>query len=84
MSEDPTPYNSTATSSGEKDSCSDPMAGGKSPLLVWIDCKVESTPNKREHWTKTQSRNQKQKSAVRKALAGLRPPEVPGESKATR
>lgn len=84
MSEEQAPYNSTRTYSGEKDSSSDLMAGGKNPLLVWIDCKVESTPNKREHWTKTQKRNQSQKVAVRKALAGLRPPEVPGESKATR
>ena len=84
MSENQTPYNSTRTSSGKKDSSSDPMAGGKNPLLVWIDCKVQSTPNKREHWTKTQSRNRSQKLAVKKALAGLNPPVVPGESKATR
>jgi hypothetical protein len=84
MSENQAPYNSTRTSSGEKDSSSDLMAGGKNPLLVWIDCKVESTPNRREHWTKTRSRNRSQKLAVRKVLAGLNPPEVPGESKSTR
>jgi len=84
MSEDQAPYNSTATYSGEKDSSSGPTAHGKNPLMVWIPVKVESTPNKREHWTKTQSRNKSQKLAVQKALAGLSPPEVPGESKGTR
>lgn len=81
MSEDPAPYNSTATSCGEKDSSNSLTAPGASdPLVLWIPCKVESTANLREHWTKSSQRKQAEKAAVKKAVAGVRPPKVPDES----
>lgn len=78
MSEDQTDYNSHPTDSRNSDTSNCQMElGTNPPLLIWIDTKVESTANKREHWTKASARNQSQKQAVLNAVRGLLPPRVP-------
>ena len=54
--------------------------GSNQPLLIWIDCKVESTVNKREHHMVSHKRSKLQREAVRRAVADLDPPSVPEES----
>ncbi len=69
MSEDRPPYNSTATSSEEKDLSKRLTALGKKRSMLWVPVRVKSTPNLREHWSKKKKRVDQEKSAVRKALA---------------
>lgn len=66
--------------SSGKGSSSAPMDHGTNrPLLFWIDCKVESTANKREHPMARHRRNAAQKQAVQRAVANLEPPGIPDE-----
>lgn len=71
------------TSSPRKGSPKTQMELGGKPLQVlWIDCKVESI-NKMEHHMQRHRRVRLQKEAVRRAVAGLQPPEVRDENEDT-
>ena len=45
-------------------------------LLFWVVWRVESTPNKREHWTAKHRRSACARAAVRVATAGISPPSL--------
>lgn len=57
--------------------------GTSPPLLFWIDTKVESVANKREHHMASHRRRAAQRKAVQAAVANLPPPRVPDESEDT-